>query len=182
MSKTSHDPVGQIQSHVPPFSYQNLVRERPVDIELNDEHHGKAQSSVPNIQSSKRPRWLSPCTDPWFWENLSVIFSLLCLTAIFVILAVYNNSPSPRLPHGLTLNAIVSILATGSKASLIFVTSESIGQLKWIWFRTKRALIDMENFDNASRGPWGCLILLYRHKGCSLVSLGGNCHRPCTCI
>ena len=108
---------------------------------------------------------------PMVLGESSVIFSLLCLTAIFVIPAVYNNSSSPNLPHGVTLNAVVSILATGSKASLIFVTSESIGQLKWLWFRTKRALIDMETFYNASRGPWGCLILLYRHRGCSLVSL-----------
>lgn len=172
MSKTSRNSVGQIRCHLSPFFYQKLVREQPVDVELNDQQHGKSQSSFPNKQSSIWPRCLSPYTNPWFWEAVSAIFSLLCLTAIFVILAVYNNSPSPRLPHGVTLNAIVSILATGSKASLIFVTSESIGQLKWIWFRTKRTLVDMQTFDNASRGPWGCLILLYRHKGCSLVSLG----------
>ncbi|KAL4915003.1 hypothetical protein BDW62DRAFT_204092 [Aspergillus aurantiobrunneus] len=91
---------------------------------------------------------------------------------VVVILAVYNKSPLPSLPRGLTLNAIVSILAAGSKSSLIFVAGEWIGQLKWIWFQRKQALIDMQIFDNASRGPWGSFILLYRHKGCSLVSLG----------
>ena len=144
MSKTSHNSVGQIRSRLPQFFYQKILREQSVDVELIDQQHGKSQSSLPNKRSPIWPRCLSPCTNPLFWETISAIFSLLCLTAIFVILAVYNNSPSPSLPHGVTLNAIVSILATGSKASLIFVTSESIRQLKWIWFRTRRTLVDMQ--------------------------------------
>lgn len=120
MSKTSHNSVGQIRSRLPQFFYQKILREQSVDVELIDQQHGKSQSSLPNKRSSIWPRCLSPCTNPWFWETISAIFSLLCLTAIFVILAVYNNSPSPSLPHSVILNAIVSILATGSKASLIF--------------------------------------------------------------
>lgn len=92
--------------------------------------------------------------------------------AIPVALLIYNNKPSPSLPRGITLNTIVLLLATGSKSSLLFVTSESIGQLKWIWFRKEHRLSDIQAFDSASRGPWGSFLLLYQHRGHSLVSLG----------
>lgn len=111
-------------------------------------------------------------SDSWFWEILSVIFSTLCFTATITTLAFYNGKSEPNMPKGITLNAIVSILASGTKSSLIFVTSQSIGQLKWIWFRRKRKLLDLQKFDDASRGSWGSFIILLEHRACSMVSLG----------
>lgn len=91
------------------------------------------------------------CLDTWYWEILSVIFSLLFTVAIVATLGYYNGRSEPSLPKGVTLNAMVSVLATGTKSYLIFVTSQSIGQLKWIWFRRRHRLIDLQTFDNASR-------------------------------
>ncbi|KAL4860792.1 hypothetical protein BDV12DRAFT_181109 [Aspergillus spectabilis] len=47
----------------------------------------------------------------------------------------YNGKPSPELPYGVTLNVMLSVLASDTKSSLIFVTSTAIGQLKRIWYR-----------------------------------------------
>ncbi|KAE8349942.1 hypothetical protein BDV28DRAFT_151407 [Aspergillus coremiiformis] len=131
-----------------------------------------SSTSTRTVQQKPPSRWQALSLDTWFWEVFSVVFSVLCFITIFVILLVYNQRPSPMLPHGLTLNTIVSVLATGTKSSMIFVTSAAIGQLKWIWFRKQNRLDQMQSFDNASRGPLGSITILFQHKACSLVSLG----------
>ena len=37
-----------------------------------------------------------------------------------------------------------------------------IGQLKWLWIKHARSLLDFVDFDIASRGPLGSLLLLVR--------------------
>jgi len=72
--------------------------------------------------------------DTWFPEILAVAFSTGCLIAIVAVLLAYNDKTVPQLPYGITLNAIVSILATASRSSLIYTVATSISQLKWCWF------------------------------------------------
>ncbi|OJJ34564.1 hypothetical protein ASPWEDRAFT_42551 [Aspergillus wentii DTO 134E9] len=55
---------------------------------------------------------------------------------------------------------------------MIFVVAECIGQLKWVWFQKKRQLQGIQNVDDASRGPWGSLTILFQRPGRSLISLG----------
>lgn len=64
----------------------------------------------------------------------------------------------------------MSILATGSKSSLLCMIGTLIGQLKWIWFQDEKK----HPFDDASRGPWGSVMILLRgsRKGCFALSLG----------
>lgn len=104
-------------------------------------------------------------------------FSVACFVAIFGVLLGYNQKAMPSFPKGLTLNTIVSILATGAKSSLLCVVGTSIGQLKWIWFQgeKKHPLYDLQSFDDASRGPWGSVMVLLRssHKRGSFVLILG---------
>jgi hypothetical protein len=95
-------------------------------------------------------------------EITAIIFSLACAVAIVVVLSVYNNPTTPKLPRDVTLNALVSVLATGSKGGLLFATSSCLGQLKWIWYTADqpRSLAHVETFDEASRGPLGALSLV----------------------
>ncbi|KAG2415018.1 hypothetical protein HFD88_006208 [Aspergillus terreus] len=110
------------------------------------------------------------------WEIFSITFSTLCLLAIVGIIRFYDQKKMPSFPHGLTLNATVSILATCSKSALLCMIGTSVGQLKWLWFsgRRERPLYDLQSFDDATRGPWGSMMLLMRwpHKGHFLISLG----------
>jgi hypothetical protein len=50
--------------------------------------------------------------------------------------------------------------------------AESVGQLKWQWFQTKRKLIDMQRFDDASRGGFGGFQLLI-HTPWAVAKLAG---------
>ncbi|EAT86306.2 hypothetical protein SNOG_06475 [Parastagonospora nodorum SN15] len=97
--------------------------------------------------------------------------------AIIAALAVLQDQPASRWPlnkAGLTLNAFVSILSRIAGAALLLPVAEALGQLKWIWFirGDSKKMWDFEMFDNASRGPWGALLLLIHTKGKTIAALG----------
>lgn len=133
--------------------------------------------SLPDTSRSSgdhwRALWKRPFLNTWLAEILALAFSAACLTAIVVVLKVYERKAIPKIPFGLTLNAIISILATGSKSSLLLAVAGAISQLKWSWFATRRRnLDDMQEFDDASRGPWGSVTLLFTINVRSLASVG----------
>lgn len=118
--------------------------------------------------------YLSQCfSEWWLGEILCWISGTLCIGAIILVLALYDGQPVPsRWPLGITLNAFISVISAIGKFSLAVPVNECIGELKWIWY-TKRSpstpsdhqsprLIDFETFDQASRSPWGAVLLAAR--------------------
>jgi hypothetical protein len=108
----------------------------------------------------------------WRYETLSLIASIAAVVAIVVVLCYFDGKPVPDWPVGITLNALVSVLSTISKAAMIAAVASCISQLKWMWFGQSRPLRDFELFDDASRGPWGALQLIVRKHSIHLVGLG----------
>lgn len=100
----------------------------------------------------------------WIPETAGILGSALLLAALAVLLACFDDKAVFDW-KGVTLNAVVSLISTASKASLLFAVSELISQWKWILFtRTSRPLIDFERVDAASRGPMGSLRLLWKAR------------------
>ena len=113
--------------------------------------------------------------DTWTPEILAITLSTVCLVAIIVVLLVYNGKETPRLPYGITLNATISILATASRSLLAFTVAASLGQLKWCWYQQhERDIRDLQIYDDASRGPWGGLIMLFSMRIRPLASIGAT--------
>lgn len=109
----------------------------------------------------------------WLFEIISWWVSAISMAIIVGFLIYYRNGKLPRWYGGLTLNTVVSVLSKIAGAALILPVSEGLGQLKWSWFRgDSKKMWDFEIFDNASRGPWGALLLLVRTKGRALAALG----------
>lgn len=113
----------------------------------------------------------------WLVEIISWFFSALCMAAVIGVLLYLKDEPLAKWPlaekTGVTLNAYISILSKMAGAALILPVSEALGQLKWSWFQqNSKQMWDFEIFDNASRGPWGSVLLLIRTKGKSLAALG----------
>ncbi|KAH9234134.1 hypothetical protein K456DRAFT_1817095, partial [Colletotrichum gloeosporioides 23] len=96
----------------------------------------------------------------WLLEILSSLLALSCLIAMITILAIHQRQPLPKWPDLISINSLISIFTAVFKASLIMPIAEGLGQLKWEWFRHPRYLTDIEIFDNASRGPWGSILLI----------------------
>ncbi|CAG7995224.1 unnamed protein product [Penicillium salamii] len=132
-------------------------------------------SKKERIDVAKRPK-RAITLDSWLLESIAVAVSMGCFIAIAVVLYIYDGEVRPEIGHGINLNTIVSILATGSKSALVFAVGESIGQLKWLWFqdptKSESQLVSIQRFDAASRGPSGSAMILYHHRFCSLVSVG----------
>ncbi|KAH3985122.1 hypothetical protein HBI38_107060 [Parastagonospora nodorum] len=113
----------------------------------------------------------------WLLEIVSWLISAICMAAIIAVLVVLRDQPASRWPFarmGLTLNAFVSVLSRIAGAALLLPVAEALGQLKWSWFikGDSKKMWDFEMFDNASRGPWGALLLLIHTKGKTIAALG----------
>jgi hypothetical protein len=113
----------------------------------------------------------------WLLESISWLFSALCMGAVIGVLIYLKDDSLSKWSlaekTGLTLNTYISILSKMAGAALILPVSEALGQLKWSWFlEHSKQMWDFEIFDNASRGPWGSMLLLIRTKGRALAALG----------
>jgi len=72
----------------------------------------------------------------------------------------------------ITLNSFVSIFATIGQMAIMKPMAECISQLKWLWFSGKEKLLGFQALDDASRGPTGSLLFLWKIHAMHLVSLG----------
>lgn len=104
-------------------------------------------------------------TEGWLWEILSLATACTSLGGFMFLLRQYDNQASPQWPSGLSLNTVVSVISTIFRISVLVPVAAGISQMGWVWLaRKERRLDDISCFDAASRGPWGCLRLVYRTK------------------
>ncbi len=143
-----------------------------------DVHQSRiSQSHSPQVLNwSLRSTWLpSSCTfnglisDWWLWELSSWLLAAISIIVMIAVLGHYDNKVPPKLTYGATLNTLISVLTTALKVSLLFPVAEAIDQLKWLWFGTCNRQSDFGCFDEASRGPFGAVLLLARMKGRSVT-------------
>lgn len=100
----------------------------------------------------------------WVAETAGILASASLLVALVILLAVYDDKAVFEW-KGVTLNAIVSVLSTASKASLLYTTSELLSQWKWIVFNaTRHPLIDFHRIDATRRGPLGSSEIIWRSR------------------
>ncbi|KAL4961182.1 DUF3176 domain-containing protein [Aspergillus stella-maris] len=81
-------------------------------------------------------------------------------SVLVVVLKRYEGVPITAWPFGaLTLNGLVAILSSITRASLLALVSASLSQEKWIRYVDHRnnRLIELELYDQASRSIWGSL-------------------------
>ena len=118
----------------------------------------------------------------WWQELTSLAFSFACFAVNACILWELDNKElqSWRIANvNITPNALISIVATLSKASMLLPVAECISQMKWreysspqcngagvdiilVYFERKtHRLYDIQIFDDASRGPLGSVKLLW---------------------
>ncbi|KAF7526503.1 hypothetical protein G7054_g10757 [Neopestalotiopsis clavispora] len=109
-------------------------------------------------------------------EISSLTFALICLIGFVVLLRRYDQESPPDWALGswtVTLNAVISVISLLFRSSLMMVVAQCIGQFCWVWFsKQPRPLDDISYYDDASRGAFGGLRLLFRLKSMQLASLG----------
>ncbi|KAL3428727.1 hypothetical protein BDV09DRAFT_190707 [Aspergillus tetrazonus] len=109
----------------------------------------------------------------WLLESISSVLALAVLIGIAGIFQYMDDKPLSAWKAGVSLNATISILTTACATLLMHGVSTFIGQLKWLYFRSRKPkkLSYFETFDAASRGAWGSILLLTT-TGWSLASVG----------
>ncbi|KAI3321719.1 hypothetical protein HD806DRAFT_545450 [Xylariaceae sp. AK1471] len=112
----------------------------------------------------------------WIAEIAWLVFSVGLLISIAVVLSSFNNETIPTLPLKISLNTVLAFLATLAKTALMAPVVECVCQLKWVWFSQPRHLDDIQVFEDASRGSWGSIVLLYRHWKYELPSFPKEPH------
>ena len=78
----------------------------------------------------------------WLWETISCVAVLALSCAIIAVLVVYDNRPLPQLPFSVSLNAVISVLATALKGSLLIPT----GACKYIHYHCMACLTSARHF------------------------------------
>jgi hypothetical protein len=102
----------------------------------------------------------------WLMEISSFVIGLSALVAMVGVLAHFDGRRMLNWPTGITLNALIAVLAAIANAGIAFPLQQGLSQLKWITFqREPRPLTDMEHFDDASRGVFGSAKLLALGRG-----------------
>lgn len=122
----------------------------------------------------------------WLLEACCLFVSLSALVAIASMLMALADGPIPQWSTSgtlrirdrftrdyslsVTVNSVLSLIATVFKITLGIPVAASLGQLKWDWFAKGRSLADFQMFDSA-KGALGSLILLWNMR----ARYGQNC-------
>jgi hypothetical protein len=100
----------------------------------------------------------------WLLELTCFAISLSVLAVVIGVLSLYDRRPNPQWTGGMTLNTVVSFASMVFRGSLMTPVASCISQLSWVWLaQARRPLYDIVRFDEASRGVYGSLKLLYSH-------------------
>ncbi|KAI9720489.1 MAG: hypothetical protein M1828_005660 [Chrysothrix sp. TS-e1954] len=110
----------------------------------------------------------------WPTDTFNAVLSLVIFGSVVTILAVFEGQPNPEFKFGITLNALISVLATLGTFTIMIPCSDALAQLKWTWFIKERPLEDFHVIENASRGPTGSLLLLIKRRGGLLAATGAT--------
>jgi hypothetical protein len=129
----------------------------------NEDHADEPMEATSTDLSNagKRPSILASL----IWEILSLALAAAALFGLVAILRKHQNKEVPKWTLGhveVTLNAIISIVSTLFRGSLLMPVAQSISQLCWTWYTRPRSLQDICYYDSASRGPLGSFRLLVR--------------------
>jgi hypothetical protein len=126
-----------------------------------DSSESKTAFFTSSHEQGKRVSWIDGLSDWWWWELGSVVLSCACFIAIVITLRVIQDKSLSSWHSVVSPNALISTLATISKASLMLAVAACISQLKWLYFESApHRLHNIQVFDDASRGPLGALELL----------------------
>ncbi|OAA60178.1 hypothetical protein LEL_10801 [Akanthomyces lecanii RCEF 1005] len=150
------------------------IRRKPVPPSLH--HWDKKYTSLPLVTSEngsyheKQPethlaahRSFGALLASWKLELLSVALSYASFITIAATLGSFQGKLATTWRMPISINAVVSIFSIIFKASLVLPITEGISQLKWLWlFQESRSLVDVDRYDQASRGPWGSARLIAR--------------------
>ncbi|CZR54099.1 uncharacterized protein PAC_03982 [Phialocephala subalpina] len=165
----------------PEVATTKAIKRKPVGSGVNKsashscEEIGQLSSANQSWEDLDRPSVGRNCwhslsgVDSWSWEAASAILSLVSITALVCFLRYLQDRPQASWTFRFTPNTVISLLSTTGRSSILVTISSVIGQDKWLWYGLGKEkdhpqstrLVDLQTFDDASRGPLGSLPLIW---------------------
>jgi hypothetical protein len=107
----------------------------------------------------------------WWWEIASASLSVICMILLLVLLLQVDSRPLESWKLPIQVNSVVAVFTTVAKTSMMVPVAACLSQLKWRhYLRRSDRLINLQFFDDASRGPWGSAMLLLSLRRRAILS------------
>ncbi|RGP71229.1 hypothetical protein FLONG3_7179 [Fusarium longipes] len=113
-----------------------------------DAEYVELDSLTESSKTNKYVRYGTLSKDGWGLEMLSSLTTVILFTGMVVIFCTMSNKAYSKWPFSISINAAISILSTGCTAAMMHNSS--------------RDLYNIERFDQASRGPYGSMLFIFR--------------------
>lgn len=98
----------------------------------------------------------------WWWEIGGALLSIICVGLVLVVLFEANDIALAAWPLWIQPNSLIAVFTTVGKSAMMVPIASCISQLKWRHFELRaNRLSHLQVLDEASRGPWGSLMLLF---------------------
>ena len=155
-----------------PVSSQIWDSQQTLHVSEDEVDHLTDNTCIRQDTSQQRQSGKDSLSRVWLVELASLTLAYIAFGAIIITLWMHQDLPLPKWPSLISINTLVAVFTAILKASMMLPIAEGVSQIKWLWFRQARPLIDLETFDSASRGPWGCILLLCKRTTTLLTVLG----------
>lgn len=148
---------------MPDYSYQPMIHD----------DSPQASRAAANHPRSSAFKW-------WWIEILCSLGAMVCIAILAGLLNHYDGKPQPNWDK-ITLNTVVAAISTVTKTLFMIPVGAAISQGAWTWFVAKQRqqcrsrLLDLDKFDEASRGVWGSLKLLFKLRFMYVVFFRQTC-------
>ncbi|XXG96790.1 hypothetical protein Hte_003081 [Hypoxylon texense] len=132
---------------------------------MENSHSRFLSSITAKAPATPNLRTLLPLSSScWWWEISATFVGIASIVGIVIflshikdtLLAQWNISAQPSM--------IISVLATTGKSAMMIPIASCLGQYKWWRFRRPAKLEELQLLEEASRGPWGSLMLFFHLK------------------
>ncbi|GKT41455.1 uncharacterized protein ColSpa_01636 [Colletotrichum spaethianum] len=117
----------------------------------------------------------------WNDEYRLVAVCIVGAITLGIIFKKFDNKVVPQLKGDIDFDVIIVAMFTCVRVAMSGIVESSISQAAWIWVSEARQrrtndmrarLEDFKIYDEASRGLWGSLCLLWRLRGKHLACIG----------
>ncbi|KAI9721633.1 MAG: hypothetical protein M1828_005124, partial [Chrysothrix sp. TS-e1954] len=115
----------------------------------------KAPKSFPERISPRAEHTKARSLASWKYDGIAWLIACGFFLAVIGLLSYWDDKPFNSWTFGISLNAMISVLASLTYLFLLVPVSSSIAQLKWNHFSQPRPLYDFSLIDQASKSTFG---------------------------
>ncbi|CAO2647478.1 Nn.00g084000.m01.CDS01 [Neocucurbitaria sp. VM-36] len=144
-----------------------------MDVPSNDSRSDGKHPVLPHPMPKDASRKRLLLNFDWGWEILALALATASIAGIIGVLGYASGKAILEWQFSIQPASLVAIFSTIAKSALLVPLATCLSQLKWSYFEKARTLSRIQDFDDASRGPWGAVVFLWRIKGTALLASVG---------